>query len=126
MNDPNELIHKIGAAILTDPKYRDLDWDAASIVYDFVDNGSGWYGYVYKSDGSWEGRSPKDDDLAIVDMMERLQSVMEQQMGKKWIKAVVQLKREEQSIDFMFEYDDPKRWFAGPSNYEAVAAELRP
>lgn len=126
MINPNELIHQIGAAIVTDPEYRDGNWDSIALVYDFVGGQKDRNGYLYRNPDYWEGSLPDDDDRVILKSMLELQSVMEQQMGKKWIKAVVQIKREEQSVDFIFEYDDAKRWHVSPANLEAVVAALKP
>lgn len=51
---------------------------------------------------------------------------MEQETGKKWLKALVQINRLDQSVNITFEYDDERRWQAGPANYEAIAMEVKP
>lgn len=126
MQDPDNLIINIGSAIVLDPKFRNLDWDSTAIIFEALDTGWSSHGYIFREDGSWEARTPKDDDFEIYDMTINLQSAMEQQDGKKWLKALVQIKRSDQSVNFTFEYDDYKRWEAGPNNFEEIAVEVKP
>ncbi len=126
MQDPNEWAIQVGSAIVRDPKYRDLDCDAASLIYEISDGDRSRYGYVYFSNNEWEARGPKDDDRAIFDMFEALQTAMYQQTGRKWLKALVQIDRIEQSVDIKFEYDDPSRWVVNPADIESLVAEIKP
>lgn len=126
MNDPNLVLREAGAAIIRDPEYRDMDWDIIALVYNFLDGRQNAYGYIFMADGSWKASLPKDEDDIILDKMLELQSAMEQQTGKKWIKALVHINRQEQTVDMQFEYDDPGKWVIKPSDLEASVLALKP
>ena len=126
MMDASEIMYKVGAAIIADPEYVSRDWDQISIVYNFENGRKNRYGYIFMDDGSWHASLPVDDHRAILNSMLELQAAMERETGRKWIKALVLINREDESLDIKFEYDDPKKWVINPGDLEASVAALRP
>lgn len=127
MKQPNELIIEVGTALVLDPEYRnDPDWEIIAIVFDFVGGGKGCFGYIFRKDGSWKASLPDDENDAILLKMAELQNAMQQDTGRKWLRALVHITRSDQGMNISFEYDDPKRWTIAPNNLEASVAALKP
>lgn len=65
MFDKDQLISQIGAAIVQDDEYRDLNWDGIAIIYNLANGRRGYSGYIYREPDFWEASGPKDGDRAI-------------------------------------------------------------
>lgn len=126
MQDPNAILNQAGAAIVRDPEYNALDWDVIAIVYNFEDGRKNRYGYIFNDDGTWRASLPQDDDRTILNLMLELQAAMERQTGKKWLKALVHINRQEQNVNVTFDYDDPNKWVIKPADLETSVMALKP
>ena len=118
----DQLIHDIGSLIVTSEKYQD-DWESLSIVGSFRDGERSQYGYVYTSDGDWEGRT---GGIPTLKLMKRLNDEMAEATGKRWYRCLVQIKRADMDMNIQFEYDDPDRWSVSPATVERDALALKP
>jgi hypothetical protein len=118
------LIAEVGRLIFEDREYAPDDWAVAAVVFNFVNGRRNSFGYVFKSDGSWEARLP--DSWDSIDKMLELQAAMERQTGKKWHRALIHITRETTAMNVQFEYDDPTRWQIVPSKLDESVNALRP
>lgn len=126
VQDKNALLVETARHILADARYQTDDWDAIALVFNFEGGRKNIYGYVYFANGDWEARAPRDNARSALEAMIELQSAMENETGKKWQKALIQITRSDQGLNIVLEYDDPKRWSVSPSNLESLVAELKP
>ena len=120
----DELIMKIGTMILNDERYED-DWSALSLVGDLANGGKGMHGYVYFSDGRFEGRIPAVG-RPLIKLFIALRDEMDRTKGVSWHQCLVQITRPDLDIRIQFEYDDPRRWSVTPANLSAQVEAMRP
>ena len=120
--EADQLIQEIGKIIVTSEKYQD-EWTSLAIVGNFKNGRRNQYGYVYTSDGDWEGRT---SGIPTLKLMKRLNEVMAEATGKRWHRCLVQIKRADMDMNIQFEYDDPDRWSVSPATVERDALALKP
>lgn len=120
------LTLEVARLILSDPRYASDDWQDIAIVYNFLDGRENTFGYVFFPDGKWEARLPDDHNWDAVDKMLELQTMMERETGKRWLRALFHIKRDDQSMNIQFEYDDREKWMINPGDLEKSVAALKP
>ena len=67
-----------------------------------------------------------DAPMTIDNKIREFQSALKEKYGKKFKQLLVQMEKESGRIKIDFEFDDPKRWNMGPSNYIKMREALRP
>lgn len=125
--ESTRLINEIGSAMVHDPAYLALPWDAIALVVEVADGGAtvGQHGYAYLDDGRIEAEVPESGKLA--DLFVDLNRAMAEASGKRpWKVALVQIVRETGKINFEFEHEDESRWKVTPANWESMREALRP
>lgn len=125
-NKSNELIHEIGGLIIKDEQLFSRDWDSLTVVFETL-NGedTDMFGMVYHKKQIDDFR-PKSEHRTIVKKLIELRQTSQLEEKAPWIKALIQLRAKDNSIEMQFEYEDEKKWTFGASNYEEVLEELRP
>lgn len=126
LDEPTRLIDAIGTALVHDPAYAALDWDAIALVAEIGPGGSSssLHGYAYLADGRIVAEIP--DEFAIQDQFDALRDAMARVGDRPWQAALVQITRSTGRVRFQFELDDAQRWSVTPTNWQAMQEALRP
>jgi hypothetical protein len=64
--------------------------------------------------------------MVLDNKIHEFQAAVEEKFGHKFKQLLIQMEQESGRIKIDFEFDDPKRWNMGPSNYIKMREELRP
>jgi len=120
------LLTEAARLIVTDSEYAGENWEILAIVFNFVAGRKNAFGYIFKADNSCSASLPEENMAPALAKMLQLQSAMERQTGKKWLRALIHINRETTEVNIQFEYDDPTRWQIVPSKLEESVNALRP
>jgi len=107
-NKKDELINQIGALILRDDKYIESEWAALSIVGKLRGGAQRVEGYVYYEDGRSEPRVP--ENIEFDEKLRDLRDTMHDVSGDMWKTCLIQIKKDDMSINVKFEYENEDKW----------------
>lgn len=121
------LIQEIGNLISRCDDALKKDWDSLSVVFDISEGVVSNSGFMYNTSKVLPMSSGIDGEpMAVTNRVSEFQAAVDEKLGQKFKQLLVQMERESGRIKIDFEFDDPKRWNMGPSNYIRMREELRP
>ncbi|MFF0634600.1 hypothetical protein ACFYTS_19075 [Nocardia sp. NPDC004151] len=120
----SEIIISLGDLIVGDSEYRDVQWDAVTLVVTVADSHQHLFGYFYTNDGGWTPGNP--GGMALLDQVMALRTATTAPGKRAWKVCRIQLIREEMQLTVDYEYRSWKRWMVTPANLETRVEELRP
>ncbi|MGQ4600446.1 hypothetical protein [Nocardia sp. R6R-6] len=128
MTDPNfdiqaanDILMSICELIIR--SYREIVWDALALVVN-LDGVASMYGYTYTDNGDWSANLPAS--IGFLEKMKEFRSATSVLGENDWKACLIQVKRDDMSLNVEYEYDDADRWCITPDNYEQRIEELRP
>lgn len=116
----DELVHKLGSAIVRAPGYQRIQWDAIVLVVEAEDESM--FGYVYRGGDEWQAAGP--GDFSVLDLALELRQAMRIADKPAWRKCLVRISRRTGKIDIDFDYEGSK-WVPDMANPESFARSLR-
>jgi len=123
----DNLIKEIGSMILRCNDTQENEWRSLSVVFDLGENHASNSGFLYTTDKIKPMTAGIDGEvMTVVNKIREFQTVVEKKYGKKFKQLLIQMEKESGRIKIDFEFDDPKRWNMGPSNYIKMREALRP
>ena len=123
----DDIIQDIAQLVRRCDKAVQKEWERLSVVFDIGEGHTANSGFLYIGEKIVPMSAGIDQEpMAIDNKIREFQSAVEEKFGHKFKQLLVQMERESGRIKIDFEFDDPKRWNMGPSNYIKMREELRP
>ena len=119
----SEALTRLGQSIVDDEAFRTGDWDALTVVGELA-GGKSMFGYIYRADGSWTARTPKD--FGVLRKMGDLRKAMSRPDAADWNYCLIQVKRAGMKMHAEFDYGDGDKWKVTPDNLKTRVEELKP
>lgn len=121
----DELIHQLGALLLSDPEVTTGEWQHVALVGVIEASETHITGFCYGRDGQVDSAAPRL--FETIDVLQELRRVMAANSSTApWRACLIRLERATNTITVEFEYDDPSRWLITFANRTQRAHELRP
>lgn len=124
--ESDEVVHKIGEAIVHSDEVAAEEWDKLAVVVHVREHSREMNGFLYSGNSAARPSTPSTSGLLRLFRDLREAMLAEGRSKSPWKACVARIDAESGEISMEFEYDDADKWLVSPATMTTVAESIRP